>query len=80
MGIMTIGTMTWRNKSIRQISIIRRDVLIAILENSKKNRRRKRLDTTCTDNKNYILSYNKSTMQWRGAYSKEQVDEDNKNL
>lgn len=33
---MTIGTMTWRNKSIRQISIIRRDVLIAILENSKK--------------------------------------------
>lgn len=39
MGIMTIGTMTWRNKSIRQISIIRRDVLIAILENSKKNTR-----------------------------------------
>lgn len=56
MGIMTIGTMTWRNKSIRQISIIRRDVLIAMLENSKKEQKKKRTThTTCTDNKNYIL-------------------------
>lgn len=63
---MRIMTMTWRNKSIRQISIIRRDVLIAILENSKKEHksqreRRKATNTTCTDNKNYILLYNKST-------------------